>query len=177
MSETHFNGEDMARIITNFRPELHDRFDELYPSVMRRMTDICAHPQNAVNLRTADAVVVAMGCPHVLANGAVRVVEGHNRKANGAAPSLAVEPGLIPDVMLPSAPFRKWLERQSRHYRTLTSMYHDMDIPPKQGTYIWRGQLKHVRSLVVEVAASRRGSHIELIYPKFDKGENHVNGA
>lgn len=166
--ETHFRGDDLARIIQAFRPELHEQFDTLYPSVVRRMTDILANPQNPVNLRTADSVVVAMGCPHVLANGAVRVVEGHNRKA--PEPMGVPVNGNTPDIMLPAAPFRKWLERQSKEYRTLTSMYNDMDLPHKVGSNVWRGQTKEIHAHVVEAALARRGSHWTEVYPNLNGG-------
>lgn len=167
MSETHFEGSDMAHIIEALRPELGDQFQDHYPAVVRRMTDIVANPSKPVNLRTADAIVTAMGCPHMLANGAVRVVE-HSRKGAGNHPAAVAVPanGNVPGILLPAAPFRKWMERQSRHYRTLTSMYHDFDLTPKQGAAIWRGDTKKVHSHVVEVAAARRGVHIGKIYPQ-----------
>lgn len=168
MAETHFYGHDMAGIIEHFRPELHDQFAELYPSIQRRMADILAHPERHVNLRTADAIVTAMGCPHVLANGAVRVVEGYHRKLTEPMASVAIPGVEIQARMLPAAPFRKWLERQSRHYTTLTSMYNDLDLEMHQGSSIWRGTAKQVHSHTVEAAASRRGVHIDSIYPNFN---------
>lgn len=167
MGETHFRGDDMARVIAALRPELDaDQFQDLYPSVLRRMTDITANPEKPVNLRTADAVVTAMGCPHVLTNGAVRVVEGYNRKA--PEPMSVPANGNVPDLMLPAAPFRKWMERQCRYYRTLTSMYHDLDLPPKLGSQIWRGQKKQVPCATVERSMSRRGQHYDSIYPQLN---------
>lgn len=162
----------MARVINALRPELHPHFQELYPSIERRMRDICANPQRAVNLRTADAVVTAMGCPHVLTNGAVRVVE-HNRRvvpSNGHKPT---KPPIVliegPGYMLPAAPFRKWMERQSRHYRTLTAMYHDLGLHPRQGSQIWAGTTKQLNARVIAAALARKGVELHEVYPKNGK--------
>lgn len=161
--ETHFRGEDMARIICAFKPELSDSFGENYPSIQRRMNDICANPQRPVNLRTADSVVTAMGCPHVLTNGAVRVLPGYNRKESRNGRALYAGAG--PPDMLPAAPLRKWLERQSRHYPTLTAMYNDLDLGPQQGSSIWRGTTKQLDSRTVAAALARRGVELHEVYP------------
>jgi hypothetical protein len=166
MYETHFYGEDVASVIKLMRPEMPDQFWESHPSVVRRMNIILADPDLPVNLRTADAIVTAMGCPHLLIDGTIRVMEGYHRKQEPMVQPLPSE-YTVPDVMLPSPPFRKWLERQHRHYATLTSMYIDLDLPMRLGSGIWRGQVKRVRSPIVEAAATRRGSRIELIYPRF----------
>lgn len=162
--ETHFYGEDMAMVISSVTPQLADTFHEVHPAVVRRMNDILNHPERPVNLRTADAIVTAIGIPHVLTNGAVRVAEGYNRKQG-----LPIVPqnndGTV--LWLPAPPFRKWLERQSRHYKTLTAMYQDLELTTRQGSSIWRGQVKQVQHPVVEVAMDRRGCVITQVYPQF----------
>jgi hypothetical protein len=150
----------MARIINAFRPELHEQFAEVYPSIERRMRDICANPNRPVNLRTADAVVTAMGCPHVLTNGAVRVVT-YNRRNGGGRFSY---PQVVPEQLL-AAPFRKWMERQRRHYKTLTAMYHDLGLTHAEGTKIWRGYQKHVSGKTVVHALGRREVQLSDVYP------------
>lgn len=169
--ETHFHGTDMARVISALRPELGDEFAEIHPAVVRRMTDICANPDRPVNLRTADAVVTAMGCPHVLTNGAVRVVDGHSRKgSNGhVAPRQFVQQEEVRGHMLPAAPMRKWMERQSRHYRTLTAMYLDLGLAPKQGSAIWAGTTKQLNARVIAAALARRGVELHEVYPQNGK--------
>lgn len=152
--ETHFNGEDMARVIAAFRPELHHNFPENYPAENRRMTDILANPSNPVNLRTADSIVTAMGCPHVLANGAVRQVE-HNRKDR-----------VTVNGTVPAAPFRKWLERQSRHYRTLTLMYNDLGLDHGIGKRVWTGQAKSIETRLVQEALACKGLELNAVYHK-----------
>jgi hypothetical protein len=165
MPETFFDGGDMARVIIALRPELGDGWGEHHSAAVRRITEILAHPERPVSLRAADVVVTAMGCPHVLTNGAVRLVQ-HNRLWSTPSPSRDVN-SENPGVLLPAPPFRKWLERQSRHYRTLTAMYHDLSLTPKVGSNIWLGYAKSVHSHVVEVALDRRGVKIELVYPTY----------
>lgn len=165
--ETHFHGTDMARIINAFRPELGDQFQDIYPAVVRRMTDVCANPDRPVNLRTADAIVTAMGCPHVLTNGAVRVVQ-HSRTATPQPPQPIAVNG-DHGYMLPAAPFRKWMERQSRHYRTLTAMYLDLGLANKQGSNIWAGSTKQLNARVIAAALARRGVELHEVYPQNGK--------
>jgi len=164
--ETHFYGEDMAELIKFMRPDLPEQFWASHPSIVRRMNDILADPSIPVTLRTADAIVTAMRIPQALVNGQVRVREGYHRRMQPMTQPLPTEVN-IPDIMLPAPPFRKWLERQHRHYATLTSMYIDLELPHRLGSGIWRGQVRDVRSPIVEAAALRRGSRIEMIYPRF----------
>lgn len=169
--ETLFSGEDMARVINAMKPELHDRFAEIYPNAARYMHRITTEPERHVQLRVADEIVTAMGCPHVLTNGAVAVVyvsekvaSGHPRSLNG----YVVYPQEMHEgVLLDAGPFRKWMERQSRHYKSLKAMYTDLDLTQKQGEEIWRGKAKKVHSHVVEMALSRRGCAMGSIYPQF----------
>lgn len=166
MTDTHFYGEDICRIIEALRPELGDQFQTNFPSIWRRMDDVIANPSRPVSLRTADAIFTAMGCPHCLVNGAVRVATGYHRKAGVYVPPPVFtyeEPG----IWLPSPPFRRWMERQLRHYRSAGAMFIDLDLDLTLAKGIWKGTIKQVHSSVVEAAASHRDSHIELIYPRF----------
>lgn len=150
------NAADLAEVITSFiNGEIPAGWIEWHPRCYSQMCRIVGEPFGYVSFGVADSIVCAMGCPHVLANGRVEVVEGDSAPAKRTPKN-----GYVP-----AAPFQAWLREYAKAYPTLTAMYVDLDMPYVAAKNYMKTMTQYVPKAVVVSALARAEVPFDQLYP------------